>query len=192
MMLPLQLAITLAAYIYKLFLIVHESACGCRTFANPKFKLCLCLCNWPIHLSVCAAVSHTACLCILQERFSGLPESSFPLQDPSQPFPPREQLHSLARQSLKGQPLDRQSLERQSLERQILERQSLERQSLERQVAQAEAALRTEQRQCDALRAQAQQSQGCAMQAQLQLRRSHSRAERLAALVNKADEERRG
>ena len=126
--------------------------------------------------------THAVCLCILQERFSGLPESSFPLQEPSQLFPPREQLHSLARQSLEGQPLDRQSLERQGLERQ----------GLERQLAQAEAALRTEQRQCDVLRAQAQQSQGCAMQAQLQLRRSHSRAERLAALVTRADEERRG
>lgn len=119
----------------------------------------------------------SVCLCILQEHFSALPESSLPLQEPSQLFPPREQLHSLARQSLEGQPLDRQSLERQSWGRQL---------------AQAEAALRAEQHQCDALRAQAKQSQGCALQAQLQLRRSHSRAERLAALWSEADEERKG
>lgn len=129
----------------------------------------------------------SGCLCMLQERLSGLPESTFPLQDPSQPFPPGEQLHSLAKQSLERQTLDRQSLERQSLER-----QGLERQSLERQLVQAKAALRAEQHQCDALRAQAKQSQGCALQAQLQLRRSHSRAERLAALVNEADAERKG
>ena len=104
---------------------------------------------------------------MLQECLDGLPESSLPLQDPSQPSPARRQLHSL-------------------------ERQGLQRQSMERQLAQAEAALRAEQRQCEALRQQAEQSQGCAVQAQLQLRRSHSRAERLAALVNEADQERKG
>ena len=104
---------------------------------------------------------------MLQERLDGLPEGSLPLQDPCQPSPARGQLHSL-------------------------ERQVLQRQSMERQLAQAEAALRAEQRHCEALREQAEQSQGCAVQAQLQLRKSHSRAERLAALVNEADQERKG
>ena len=102
----------------------------------------------------------------MQERLASLPEGFLPLQDPSQPLPDSNQL---------------QGPERQSLERQSLERQSLERQSLERQLAQS-----------DALRKQAQQSKGCAIQAQVQLRRSHSRAERLAALVNEADQARRG
>ena len=124
--------------------------------------LCATLHFWSIH----------ALICLLQERLAGLPEGSLPLQDPSQPLP------------AKGQ--------QQSLETQSLGRQSLERRSLERQLAQAEATLKAEQRQCDALREQAQQSRGCAAQAQLQLRRSHSRAERLAALVNEADQERRG
>ena len=106
---------------------------------------------------------------MLQERLDGLPAGSFPfpLQDSSQPSPASGQLPSL-------------------------ERQSLLRQNLEQQLAQAEAALRAERRQCDALREQAEQSQGCAVQAQLQLRRSHSRAERLAVLVNEADQERKG
>lgn len=104
---------------------------------------------------------------MLQERLDGLPEGNSSLQYSSQPSPGRGQLHSL-------------------------ERQSLQTQSLERQLYQAKAALRAEQRQCDALREQAEQSQGCAAQAQLQLRRSHSRAERLAALVNEANQERKG
>ena len=104
---------------------------------------------------------------MLQGRLDGLPEGSFSLQRPSQPSPARGHLHSL-------------------------ERQSPQTQSLERQLAQAEAALRAEQHQCDALRQQAEQSRGCAAQAQLQLRRNHSRAERLAALVNEADQDRKG
>ena len=104
-------------------------------------------------------------LCMLQKRLDGLPEGSFLLQDSSQPCPARGQLHNLERQSLLAQ---------------------------SQKLAQAEAALRAEQRQCNALREQAEQSQGYAIQAQLQLRRAHSRAERLAALVIEADQERKG
>ncbi|KAL3153975.1 hypothetical protein ABBQ32_013531 [Trebouxia sp. C0010 RCD-2024] len=148
------------------------------------------------------AADAEACLLELQERLASLPEGFLPLQAPSQPFTDSPPMHSLARQSLErqglgrqgleGQGLERQSFQRQSPESQGLERQSLERQSLERHLAQAEAALKAEQLQCDALREQARQSQGCAIQAQMQLRRSHSRAERLAALVNEADQARRG
>ena len=120
---------------------------------------------------LCASRSTETLSCLMQERLASLPEGFSPLQDPSRPLPDSNQL--------------------QGLERQTLERQGLERQSLERQLAQTEAALKAEQLQCDALRKQAQQSKGCAMQAQVQLRRSHSRAERLAALVNEADQARR-
>ena len=101
---------------------------------------------------------------MLQERLDGLPEGSF-LQDPSQPCLARGQSHSMEIQSLLMQ---------------------------SQQLAQAEAALRAEQRQCNALREQAEQSQGFAVQAQLQLRRAHSRAERLAALVIEAEQVRKG
>ncbi len=60
---------------------------------------------------------------------------------------------------------------------------------LQSQLAQTEAALRAEQHSCELLREQAEESKGCAVQAQAQLQRSHSRAERLAALVNQADQQ---
>ena len=67
-----------------------------------------------------------------------------------------------------------------------------ELQQLQSQLAQVEAALRAEQHSCSLLREQAEESQGYAVQAQVQLQRSHSRAERLAALVNQADQQRKG
>lgn len=156
--------------------------------------------NYPLQQQ---SVSYTLCailrsrgikafVCLLQERLASLPEGFLPLQGPSQPFPDSFQMHSLERQSLERQGLGRQGHDWQGLERQSSEWQGLEKQSLGRQLAQAEAALKAEQLQCDALREQARQSQGCAIQAQVQLRRSHSRAERLAALVNEADQARRG
>ena len=64
--------------------------------------------------------------------------------------------------------------------------------SLQRQLAQAEAALRAKQHQCELLKEEVEESQGNMVQAQVQLQRSHSRAERLAGLVNEANQERRG
>ncbi len=59
------------------------------------------------------------------------------------------------------------------------------------QLAQTEAALRAEQHSCELLREEAEESKGCAVQAQVQLEISHSRAERLAALVNQANQQRK-
>lgn len=59
-------------------------------------------------------------------------------------------------------------------------------------LAQTEAALRAEQHSCELLREEAEESKGCAVQAQVQLEISHSRAERLAALVNQANQQRKG
>lgn len=64
--------------------------------------------------------------------------------------------------------------------------------SLQSRLAQTEAALRAEQHSCALLREQAEESRGCAVQAQVQLEISHSRAERLAALVNQANQQRKG
>lgn len=173
---------------------------GCLVYPHSKYPL-----QQSVPYILCAiwrSRGTNTLVCLLQERLASLPEGFLPLQAPSQPFTDSPPMHSLARQSLErqglgrqgleGQGLERQSFQRQSPESQGLERQSLERQSLERHLAQAEAALKAEQLQCDALREQARQSQGCAIQAQMQLRRSHSRAERLAALVNEADQARRG
>ncbi|KAL0055973.1 hypothetical protein WJX82_006277 [Trebouxia sp. C0006] len=63
---------------------------------------------------------------------------------------------------------------------------------LQDQLAQTEAALRAEQHSCELLREEADESKGCAVQAQVQLEISHSRAERLAALVNQANQQREG
>jgi len=63
---------------------------------------------------------------------------------------------------------------------------------LQDQLAQTEAALRAEQHSCELLREEAEESKGCAVQAQVQLEISHSRAERLAALVNQANQQRKG
>ena len=65
-------------------------------------------------------------------------------------------------------------------------------QQLHSQLAQTEAALRAEQHSCSLLREQAEERQGYAVQAQVQLQRSHSRAERLAALVNQTERQRKG
>ena len=67
-----------------------------------------------------------------------------------------------------------------------------ELQQLHNQLAQTEAALRAEQHSCSLLQEQAEENQGYAVQAQVQLQRSHSREERLAALVNQADQQRKG
>ena len=63
---------------------------------------------------------------------------------------------------------------------------------LQEQLAHTEAALRAEQHSCKLLREEAEESRGCAEQAQVQLEVSHSRAERLAALVNQANQQRKG
>ncbi|DBB06362.1 TPA: hypothetical protein ACH3X1_011930 [Trebouxia sp. C0004] len=63
---------------------------------------------------------------------------------------------------------------------------------LQHQLAQTEAALRAEQHSCELLRKEAEESKGCAVQAKVQLEISYSKAERLAALVNQANQQRRG